>query len=71
VDLELNEILFWESEEGRELKADLELDDYLMSISEEAMEVQREFELERFVVEEAAFWEKEARLECKRGVRSS
>jgi hypothetical protein len=70
-DLELDEILFWESEEGRELKADMELDEYLMSISEEAMEFEREFELERFVAEEAAFWEKEARLERKRGVRSS
>jgi hypothetical protein len=70
-DLESDEILFWESEEGRELKADLELDDYLMSISEEAMEFQREFELERFVAEEAAFWEKEARLERMRRKLSS
>jgi hypothetical protein len=65
-DLELDEILFWESEERRELKADLELDEYLMSISEEAMEFEREFELERLVAEEAAFWEKEARLERMR-----
>jgi hypothetical protein len=67
----LDEILFWESEEGRELKADLELDDYLMSIDEEAMEFQREFELERFVAVEAAFWEKEARLERMRRKVSS
>jgi hypothetical protein len=70
-ELELDEILFWESEEGRELKADLELDDYLMSIDEEAMEFQREFELERFVAVEAAFWEKEARLERMRRKVSS
>jgi hypothetical protein len=49
----------------------LELDEYSISISEEAMDFQREFELERFVAEEAALWVKRARLECKRGVRSS
>jgi hypothetical protein len=68
-DLELDEILFWESEEGRELKADMELDEYLISISEEAMEFEREFELERLVTEEAAFWEKEARLEHMNGAK--
>jgi hypothetical protein len=70
-DLELDEILFWDSEEGRELKADMEMDEYLMSISEEAMEFEREFELERLVAEEAAFGEKEARLECMGGAKSS
>jgi hypothetical protein len=56
---------------GRYLKTYMELDEYSISISEEAMDFQREFELERFEAEEAALWVKRARLDCKRGVRSS
>jgi hypothetical protein len=33
------------------------------------MEFEREFELERLVTEEAAFWEKEARLEHMNGAK--
>ena len=51
--------------------ADIKLDIYLMSICEEAMEFEREFELERLVAEEAALWDKEARLEFKRGAQAS